>query len=125
MKLKHVFYVPALLSLLTGLGFIIAPAVMWGLWGNPSDGAVMNLAGQNTGDLLLLSGMVAFYAARTDDSPLRRNICLSYFITHVAGFVIHVIPVLTGGPAFGPAWIFSLILGLAFGYFRFLRPMDN
>ena len=82
----------------------------------------MDLAGRNTGDLLLLVGLVAFLAARTDDSPLRRDICLSYFLLHAVGFVIHVLPLLTGGFAFGPAWIFSLILAIAFGYFRFLKP---
>ena len=122
MKLKFVFYVQAVLAVSSGLGFVLAPAAMWSLWGAPSTDAVMNLAGQNTGVLTLLVGMVAFLAARIDNSPLRRDICLSYFILHVVGFVVHVRPLLTGGFAFGPAWIFSLILALAFGYFRFLKP---
>lgn len=122
MKLKYLFYFQAVFALLPGLGFIFVPAAVWSLWGTPSEGAVMDLAGRNTGVFLLVTSMVAFFAARTEDSPLRRNICLSYFVLHALGLIIYALPLLTGGPTFGPAWIFSLLLTIAFGYFRFLKP---
>ncbi len=122
MRLKYLFYFQAVFALLPGLGFIFAPAAMWSFWGTPSQGAVMDLAGRNTGVFLLVTSLVAFFAARTEDSSLRRNICLSYFVLHAAGFIIYVLPLLMGGPTFGPAWVFSLILAIVFGYFRFLKP---
>lgn len=84
----------------------------------------MDLAGRNTGVFLVTVALIAFFAARTEDSPLRRNICLSYFVLHALGFIIYALPLLTGGPTFGPAWIFSLTLTIAFGYFRFLKPKE-
>lgn len=122
MRLKYLFYFQAAFALLPGLGFIFAPATVWSAWGTPSQGAVMDLAGRNTGSFLLLVCLIAFFAARTEDSPLRRNICLSYFVLHAVEFFIYALSLLTGGPTYGPAWILSLILAIAFGYFRFLKP---
>lgn len=121
MKLKYLFYFQAVFALLPGLGFIIAPATMWNFWGTPSEGAVMDLAGRNTGVLLLFIALVAAFAARADNSPLRRNICFSYFVLHAVSFIIYVLPLFMGGPTFGPAWIASLILAIGFGYFSFRK----
>ena len=122
MKLKYLFYFQAVFAFLPGLGFIIAPAAMWNFWGTPSEGAVMDLAGRNTGVFLLFVALVALFAARADDSPLRRNLCVAYFVLHVGGFIIYALPLLMGGPTFGPAWIPSLLLAIAFGYFSFRKP---
>ncbi len=122
MRLKYLFYFQAVFALMPGLGFIFAPAAMWSFWGTPSESAVMDLAGRNTGTLLLFVSLVAFFSAHTDDSPLRPNICLAYFVLHAVGFIVYFLPLLRGGPTFGPAWIFSLLLALAFGFFRFIKP---
>jgi hypothetical protein len=107
MKLKHVFYLQAIFGLLAGLGFLFAPAFMWNAWGTPSEGAVMDLAGRNTGVFLLIIGLIAFFAARSEGSALRRNINLAYVVLHAVGLVVYVLPLLSGGPSFGPAWILS------------------
>ena len=122
MKLKHVFYLQSFFGFLPGLGFLFAPAVLWNAWGTPSEGAVMDLAGRNTGVFLLTVGLIALFAARIDDSPLRRNINLAYVVLHGVGFVVYALPLLIGGPSFGPAWIMSLVFALAFAYFRFIKP---
>ncbi len=124
MKLKHVFYLQAFFGFLPGLGFLFAPAVMWNAWGTPSEGAVMDLAGRNTGVFLLTIGLIALFAARSDDSPLRRNINLAYVVLHGVGFVVYVLPLLTGRPSFGSAWIMSLVFALAFAYFRFIKTNE-
>lgn len=125
MKLKHVFYLQAFFGFLPGLGFLFAPAVMWNAWGTPSEGAVMDdLAGRNTGVFLLTVGLIAFFGARSDDSPLRRNISLAYVVLHGVGFVIYALPLLMGGPSFGPAWILSLAFTLTFAYFRFIKTNE-
>jgi len=122
MKLKHVFYFQAIFGFLPGLGFLFAPAAMWNAWGTPSEGAVMDLAGRNTGVFLVTVGLIAFFAARSENVPLRRNLTLAYAIFQTIGAVVYVLPLLTGGPSFGPAWIMSLALALAFGYFYFFKP---
>ncbi|MBI3166389.1 MAG: hypothetical protein IT309_03230 [Anaerolineales bacterium] len=124
MKLKHVFYLQAFFGFLPGLGFLFAPAVLWNAWGTPSEGAVMDLAGRNTGVFLLTVGLIALFAAQSDDSPLRRNITLAYVVLHGVGFVIYALPLLTGGVSFGSAWIMSLIFALAFAYFRFVKSNE-
>ena len=122
MKLKHVFYFQALFALLPGLGFLFAPAALWNAWGTPSEGAVMDLAGRNTGVFLVTVGLIAFFAARSEATPLRRNLTLAFMILHTLGFIVYALPLVTGGPSFGPAWVMSLALALAFGYFYSFKP---
>jgi hypothetical protein len=122
MKLKHVFYFQAIFALLPGLGFLFAPAALWNAWGTPSEGAVMDLAGRNTGVFLVAVALIAFFAARSEASPLRHNLNLAYMIFQAVGFIVYALPLLTGGPSFGPAWVMSLALALAFGYFYFFNP---
>lgn len=122
MKLKHVFYFQTFFGLLPGLGFIFAPAMMWNAWGTPSESAVMDLAGRNTGVFLVTIGLIAFFAARSENAPLRRNLTLAYTIFGTISFVVYALPLLIGGPTFGPAWVMSLVLALAYGYFYFVKP---
>lgn len=124
MKLKHVFYFQAIFALFPGLGFLFAPAVLWNAWGTPSEGAVMDLAGRNTGVFLVTVALIAFFAARSEATPLRRNLNLAYMIFQALGFIVYALPLVTGGPSFGPAWVMSLALALAFGYFYFFKPQE-
>lgn len=122
MKLKYLFYFQGVFAVLSALGLIFAPGAMWSLWGLPAGSAEMDLAGRDAGVLVIFVGLVAFFAARADDSPLRRDICLAYFVEYAVSFIVFGLPLLTGGLTLGPAVIFSLILALAFGYFRFIKP---
>lgn len=71
MKLQHLFYIQTIVFL-NAIGFLFAPAVLLGRIGIVSN-AELNLAFQNTGGLLLFPGLLAFFAARAEDSPLRRR----------------------------------------------------
>lgn len=122
MKLKHVFYFHALFAGFAGLGFLFAPAVMWNNFGTPSEGAVMDLAGRNTGVFLVFVALTAFFMARSENSSLKRNITLTYVIFSALTFVVYALPLLTGGPSFGSGWIMSLVIALAYGYFYFVKP---
>jgi hypothetical protein len=120
LKLKYLFYIQTVVFL-NAIGFIFAPAAVLGRVGIVSN-AELNLAFQNTGGLLLFLGLVAFFAARAEDSPFRRNVRLAFFIAHSVLFTIYAISQVTGGPTFGPILWVHLIFALAFGYFQFIKP---
>jgi hypothetical protein len=120
MKLKHLFYIQAVV-VLNALGFLFAPAVLLGRFGMAPD-AELNLAFQNTGGLLLFLSLVAFFAARAEDGPLRRNVRLAFFISHAVLCTVYAFSQMTGGPTFGPILWVHLVFALAFGYFQFIKP---
>lgn len=122
MKLKHVFYFHALFAGFAGLGFLFAPAVMWTTFGTPSESPVMELAGRNNGVFLVLVALTAFFTARSENVPLKRNITLAYVIFSILTFVVYALPLLTGGPSFGSSWVISLVIALAYAYFYFVKP---
>jgi cell division protein FtsW (lipid II flippase) len=120
MKLKYLFYFQAL-TVLNAMGMIFAPsAELSGAGISPS--AELNLALQNTGGLLLFLSLVAFFAARAEDSPFRRNIRLCFFIGHLVLFAVYAFNQVNGGPTFGPILWIHLVFALAFGYFQFIKP---
>ena len=86
MKLKYLFYFQSLV-VLNSLGFIFAPAALLGQFGI-SPAADVIVAYRDFGGLLLFVALVAWFAARADDSPFRRNIRLSFFILHSVLLVV-------------------------------------
>ena len=120
MKVKYLFYIQTIVFL-NAIGFLLAPAAVLGRTGIVSN-AELNLAFQNTGGLLLFLGLVAFFAARAEDSPLRRNVRLAFFIAHSVLFSVYAFSQMNGGPTFGPILWVHLVFALAYGYFQFIRP---
>lgn len=120
MKLKHLFYVQALV-VLNALVFLITPNALLSRIGVTPDDE-LTLAFRNTGGLLLLLALVAWFAARAEDGPLRRNVRLSFLIGHSVLFAVYAITMLTGGPTFGPVIWVHLAFAIAFAYFQFIRP---
>ena len=120
MRLKHLFYIQTVVFL-NAIGFLLAPAALLGRTGIVSN-AELNLAFQNTGGLLLFLGLVAFFAARAEDSPLRRKVRLAFLIAHSVLFAVYAFNQITGGPTFGPILWVHLVFALAYGYFQFIKP---
>ena len=120
MKLKHLFYFNAILLIPGSLALLIVPAVMLGRAGFPADNPEILQLGSNTGGLLLFVGLVAWFAARVEDNPLRRNVRLSFFVMNLVMAVAHFIAFLNGGLI--NAAILHGILALAYGYFQFIKP---
>ena len=120
MKLKHLFYLNSVLLFLAALVALITPLSMLGpAHIATAEPGVLGLV-RNTGGLLLFLGLAAWFAARAEDSSLRRNIRLSFFIMNLVMVVAHYVSFLGGGPLNGV--IVHGILTLAYGYFQFIKP---
>lgn len=120
MKLKHLFYLNFILLVPSVLIALFKPSIMLSGSGLPADNpALLQMLG-NTGGLLTFVGLIAWFAARVEDSPLRRNIRLSFFTMNLVMTVIHAVAYLNGG-AMTPL-ILHGILTLAYGYFQFIKP---
>jgi hypothetical protein len=76
------------------------------------------------GAALLSFGLLTWAARNASDSEARRAILLALVIGYAAGFVLALIAQIRGvGNVFGWSIVATyLLLALAFGYFRFVRP---
>lgn len=122
MNLKNLFYLNAILLIAGSLALILAPAFVLERQGfNSANPEVLQVASNSAGFMLSI-GLVAWFAARAVDSPLRRQIRLVYFILHLAFVLIHGSAWLFNGVAFSTVIPVHLTLALAFGYFQFVKP---
>ena len=91
MKLKHLFYLNSVLLILVAPAFLITPVSMLGSFHiATAESGVLDLV-RNSGGLFLFIGLAAWFAARSEDSSLRRNIRLSFFIMNLVMAVAHFV----------------------------------
>ena len=121
LKVAYVFYVQAIALLITSLLWIFAPGAFYESGGLSTTDPGWLLFGRNTGALLFGLAPIAFFAGRSPDSPLRRQLLLSFFLLHLVSFLIYAIVLVTTQVSFGPAIYLHIVFGLAFGYFQFFQ----
>jgi len=122
MKLKYVFYLQGVALVVTALIWIFAPAAFFSTGGLTTTDPGWLLFGRNTGALLAGLAPMAFAAGHASDSPLRRQLLLSFFLLHSISLAVHGIDWLFTGASFGDGMALGLhvVFALGFGYFQFI-----
>jgi hypothetical protein len=125
MKLRHLYLVNSVISLLFALGLFLMPSVMLALFGmNYTRDAA--LLGQLLAVELVVGGLITLLARETTDPKTRSAINYANMVAGVLGFIVALNGTLTN--AFG--WFGYVIMGiyafiaLAFAYFQFFGPVD-
>ncbi len=123
-KLKYLFYLQAVALLITSAIWTFAPKSFY---------SSMNLVpldqgwlvfGQNTGLLLFGFFLIAIFAARAVESPLKANLRLSFFLLHAASLLVYLIAWFSphGSISLTAPLVLHTVFALSFGYFQFLKP---
>jgi hypothetical protein len=123
MRLYTVMVINAVAGAAFGLGFILAPAQSLSLYGHVPTAGLSYLA-QLLGAALLSFGLLTWAARNSSDSVARRAILFALVIGYAIGFILALIAQIRGVEnVFGWSTVATyLLLALAFGYFRFVRP---
>ncbi len=123
MKLHTVMVINAVAGIAFGLGFILAPAQSLSVYGHAPTAGLSYLT-QLLGAALLSFGLLTWAARNSSDSDARRAILLALVVGYTIGFVLALIAQIRGVEnVFGWSTVATyLLLALAFGYFRFVRP---
>ena len=121
MNLRNLFRVGAVISILSGLGYLFAPQAAsvvdldpYGLYFLQQIGA-SNIAIAVL--LFLVSGM--------ESSPARQAVVTAMIVQGFLEGILNLVAVLGGSIPSGAGWIgavLNFMIALAFGYFRFIRP---
>ena len=123
MKLSTLLVINAIVALLYGISFVLAPAIvlsMYGLTQGPSEA----LTGQYFGLSLIAIGLLTWLARNATDSAAQRTIILALLISDTIGVIVSVVGTVSGPmSAFGwSAVVIYLFLALGYAYFQFMKP---
>ena len=124
MNLKNLFLVNAVLAFIFGLAFLLFPDATLGQYGvgmMPKSGLLMSrLFSAN----LLGVAVISWFVMSAGASETREAIVLGFFVIDAAAFIVSLQAQL-GGVVNSLGWstvAIYLVLGLGFGYFRFMKP---
>ena len=121
MKVSTLFTINAIVAVVFGLLFVLAPALTLSLYGITSN-EPLSYVGQLFGASLLSFAVITWLARNTAASPARNAIVLALFIGDAIGFVVSLIAQMKGfANALGWSTVaIYLLLALGFGYLQFM-----
>lgn len=120
MKVNTLMIVNAVVAVLFGLGFVLSPGGVVGLY-TTETGATLEFLAQLLGGAFLGIGVITWAARNAPDSEARRAILLGLFVGNAVGCVLALIAQV-GGVVNALGWstvVIYLLLAVGFGYFRF------
>ena len=123
MKLSSFLILNAVIALVFGIGFVLAPGTMATLYGM-TPGPEVNLAGQFFGVELIAVGLLCWLARNVSDSAAQRAMILAFLIADVIGLIVSLMGTLSGvfNAVGWSAVVIYLLLSLGFAYFQFMKP---
>jgi len=123
MKLSSFLTINAIVALVYGISFVLAPATVLSLYG-VTQGPGEKLMGQYFGVALIGIGLLSWFARNVADSEAQRAIILALLISDVIGVIVSVLGTVSGvmsAVGWSAVGIYVLLaLGLA--YFQFVKP---
>lgn len=123
MKLSNLLVINAIVALVYGISFVLAPATVLSLYG-VTQGPGEKLAGQFFGVALIGIGLLTWFARNIADPDTQRAISLALLVSDIIGVIVAVLGTVSGVmSAVGwSAVIIYLLLALGFAYFQFVKP---
>ena len=123
MKLNTLLVINAILAVVFGLAFLLAPTATSTLYGNTLD-PVSKYLGQLLGAAFIGVGIVTWMARKAAASDALRAIVLAYFIANSISFIVALINQLAGVVnALGWSSVaIYLLFALGYAYFQFVKP---
>ena len=123
MKFNTFMLIYAVVSLLFGIGFVLAPGLVLSVYGADAD-LSFRYIGQLFGAALISLGVLSWSVRSAGDSDVRKAVLSSLLVGEVIGFVLAVIGQITGAlNVLGWSVVFVyLLLSAGLAYFRFASP---
>ena len=122
MNPRNLFRVAGLFLLLSGLAWLVAPQA--GTTAGDLDPYGLYIV-QQLGATTVAIAVIFFLVSGMAHSPARQAVMTGAIVQQLLSAIVNLVAVLGGAIPGGLGWfgvIFSLLVALAFAYFRFVRP---
>ncbi len=126
MKLRYVFLVQTIVSLIFAIALLLGPAVTLQYFGL-TQGNTEKLLAQVLGSGLVGFALLSWFAKDFSDPKAREGGVISLLVFNVIGFVVSLLGVLSKVTRSGSAWIvviLFLIFAVGLAYYPFMRPSE-
>jgi hypothetical protein len=132
MKLRNLFLVSAVVSLIFAAGLLLAPKTMLGIFGlsvgaTVKYNAILSLVAQLLGAALVVPGLLSWFAGGMQDVGARRSVAISLLIFDLVGFGVSFFVGMLPKVMSAAGWVIVaifLLFTLGFAYFLFMRPSE-
>jgi hypothetical protein len=122
MNLRNLFRVIAVILILSGLAWLVAPQAASTVEDLDSYGLYLV---QQLGASTVALAVLFFLVSGMAHSPARQAVVTAVILQQLLSGIVNLLAVLGGAIPGGLGWfgvVLNLVLVLAFGYFRFIRP---
>ena len=131
MKLRYVFVLNAIVSLIFAVGFLLAPKTMLNLFhlsvgSTVSFNASINFVTQLLGAALIAHGLLSWFAGAMAEASARRSVATSLFVFEVVGFALSLLGMLSKIMSV-TGWVLVglfLLFALGYAYFLFMKQSE-
>ena len=132
LKLRNLLIVHAIVMLVFAAGLLLAPKTILGLFGLTVGATVkfnasMNLVAQLLGAVLIVPGLLSWFAVGMEEIGARRSVAISLLIFNVVGFGVSFFVGMLPKVMAAGGWILVvlfLLFAVGFAYFLFMRSSD-
>ena len=124
MNLRNLFRVSAVILLITGLLFLLAPQASPDSLGIESTPYALLLV-QILGTYNISLAVLAFLVSGMAHSPARQAVVTFFILQPLLAGIMNIVGVIGGvvpGASLLPGIVLNFLFALAFAYFRFIRP---
>ena len=122
MKLSTLMAINAVVAVVFGIAFVVAPGQPISLYGS-TETAALKYTAQLYGSALITFAVLAWTARYASESQARKAIILAFLVGDAIGFVVSLIGQL-GNVVNAMGWLtvaLYLFLALGYGYFQFAK----
>ena len=126
MNLRNLFRLVAVMHMIVGLTWLLAPKAMPAAYGLDIDSYTAFLY-QQLGAINIAMAVLFFLVSGVAPSPARQAVVTFVVVLQTLSAIAYI-PALLNGALPGTGWFgfaLSLVMALAFGYFRFIRPEES
>lgn len=132
MKLRNLFIIGAVVTLIFAAGLLLAPKTMLNIFGlsvgaTVKYNAALNLVAQLLGAALIVPGILGWLASSMEDSGARRSVAITLLIFDLIGFGVSFFVGMLPKVMSVAGWVIValfLLFTLGYAYFLFMRSAE-
>lgn len=131
MKLRYLFVLNTIVSLIFAVGLLLAPKTLLGIFGLSVGGGVtanasISFVTQLLGAALIVPGLLSWFAKDMIETGARKSVATSFFVFDAVGFAVSLLAMLSKVMSVN-GWVnvgIFLFFALGYAFFLFMKQSE-